>query len=226
MSNPRRFLKAGRGSLYLLVMTNEMNALDQLSQAPNLRELLDKLEQQWRDEQRRRHAFWADADEGVKAEFILGEVIYHSPIYGRHWMASTNISTELLPYVKQNKLGKVGYEKVMIRLTRNDYEPDICFWNAETAATFQQKQSAFPAPDFIVEILSDSTQHRDYGVKMTDYALHGVKEYWIVDTSQETIEQYLPDGNTFFLAQKLKDGFLKSVAVAGFQIAVRDVFAE
>ena len=61
---------------------------------------------------------------------------------------------------------------------------------------------------------------------MTDYALHGVKEYWIVDTSQETIEQYLPDGNTFFLAQKLKDGLLKSVAVAGFQMAVRDVFAE
>lgn len=60
---------------------------------------------------------------------------------------------------------------------------------------------------------------------MTDYALHGVREYWIVDTNQQTIEQYLPDGNTFFLVQKLKDGLLKSVAVAGFQIAVQDVFA-
>lgn len=203
-----------------------MNALDELLQSPNLRELLDEGERAWNDEQKRRHQFWADADEGVKAEFILGEVIYHSPIYGRHWMASTNISTELLPYVKKNKLGKVGYEKLMIRLTRNDYEPDICFWNAETAAGFGPKQSAFPAPDFIIEILSDSTQHRDYGIKMTDYALHGVKEYWIVDTNQETIEQYLPEGNTFFLAQKLKDGLLKSVAIAGFQIVVRDVFAE
>ncbi len=203
-----------------------MTALDELRQDPNLRELLDELERSWEDEQRRRHAFWADADEGVKAEFILGEVIYHSPIYGRHWMASTAISRRLLPYVYDNKLGKVGYEKVMIRLTRNDYEPDICFWNAETAANFGPKQSAFPAPDFIVEILSDSTQHRDYGVKMTDYALHGVREYWIVDTGQETIEQYLLEGNTFFLAQKLKDSLLKSVTVAGFQIAVRDVFAE
>ena len=203
-----------------------MNALDELLQSPNLRELLDEGERAWNEEQKRRHAFWADADEGVKAEFILGEVVYHSPIYGRHWMASTAISTELLPYVKQNKLGKVGYEKVMIRLTRNDYEPDICFWNAETAANFGPKQSAFPAPDFIIEILSDSTQHRDYGIKMTDYALHGVKEYWIVDTSQETIEQYLPDGNTFFLAQKLKDGTLVSEAVPGFKIGVKSVFAE
>lgn len=50
-----------------------MTALEELRQAPNLRELLDKLEQAWEDEQRRRHEFWADADEGIKAEFILGE---------------------------------------------------------------------------------------------------------------------------------------------------------
>lgn len=207
-------------------MTNEMSALDQLNQAPNLRELLDQLEQKWQDEQRRRHAFWADADEGVKAEFILGEIIYHSPIYGRHWMASTAISRRLLPHVYDNKLSKVGYEKVMIRLTRNDYEPDICFWNAETAAKFGQKQSAFPPPDFIIEILSDSTQHRGYGIKMTDYALHGVREYWIVDTEHETIEQYLLEGKAFILSQKLKDGILVSEAIPGFQISVKSVFDE
>ena len=55
-----------------------MNALDELPQSPNLRELLDEGERAWNEEQKRRHAFWADADEGVKAEFILGEVIYHS----------------------------------------------------------------------------------------------------------------------------------------------------
>ena len=203
-----------------------MTALDELRQAPDLRQLLDQLERAWADEQRRRHEFWADADEGVKAEFILGEIIYHSPVYGRHWMASTNITRYLLPFVYDNKLGKVGYEKVMIRLTRNDYEPDICFWNAETAASFGLKQSAFPAPDFIVEILSDSTKDRDYGIKMTDYALHGVREYWIVDVEHETIEQYLLEGNTFTLAQKLKDGALQAEAIPGFQISVKAVFAE
>jgi Uma2 family endonuclease len=141
-------------------------------------------------------------------------------------MASTAISRRLLPYVYDKHLGKVGYEKVMIRLTRNDYEPDICFWNAETAARFGLKQSAFPPPDFIVEILSDSTQHRDYGIKMTDYALHGVKEYWIVDTEHETIEQYLLESNAFTLSQKLKDGILISEAIPGFQIGVKSVFNE
>jgi Uma2 family endonuclease len=203
-----------------------MTALDEISQSPNLRELLDKLEQAWEDEQRRRHEFWADADEGVKAEFILGEIIYHSPIYGRHWKASTRITRYLIPHVYDNRLGEVGYEKVMVRLTRNDYEPDICFWNQEKATEFGLKQSAFPPPDFVVEILSDSTRVRDYGIKMTDYAQHGVQEYWIVDTEHESTEQYLLEGNAFVLAQKLKDGVLAADVIPGFRIDVKGVFAE
>jgi Uma2 family endonuclease len=61
---------------------------------------------------------------------------------------------------------------------------------------------------------------------MTDYALHGVQEYWIVDTEQEAIEQYVLEGNTFRLAQKLKDGLLTAEAIPGFGIRVKDVFAE
>jgi hypothetical protein len=87
-----------------------MIEVQDLLQSPNLRQLIDGLEAQ---EQKKRHEFWANVDENVKAEFILGEIIYHSPIYGRHWMASTNISRRLLPYVSDNNLGKVAYEKVM-----------------------------------------------------------------------------------------------------------------
>jgi Uma2 family endonuclease len=203
-----------------------MTTIDDFLKAPNLRELLDELENAWQEEQRRRHQFWAEVDEGKKAEFILGEIIYHSTVYGRHWMASNNITRWLLPYVYDNRLGKVGYEKVMVRLTRNDYEPDICFWKKEKSAQFQQKQSAFPPPDFVVEILSDSTKERDYGIKMTDYALHGVQEYWIVDVEHETVEQYLLDGNAFQLAQKLKDGVLESEVISGFRMRIKEIFTE
>jgi Uma2 family endonuclease len=203
-----------------------MTTIDDFLKAPNLRELLDELENAWQEEQRRRHQFWAEVDEEKKAEFILGEIIYHSPVYGRHWMASSNITRWLLPYVYDNRLGKVGYEKVMVRLTRNDYEPDICFWNQEKSSQFQPKQSAFPPPDFVVEILSDSTRERDYGIKMTDYSRHGVQEYWIVDVEHETVEQYLLDGNAFQLAQKLKDGMLESEVISGFRIGIKEIFTE
>lgn len=208
-----------------------MITIDDFLKAPNLRELLDELEVAWQEEQRRRHQFWADVDEGVKAEFILGEIIYHSPVYGRHWKASTRITRHLIPYVYDNNLGEVGYEKVMVRMTRNDYEPDICFWKKEKADQFEQKQSAFPPPDFVVEILSDSTRERDWtaspvGIKMTDYALHGVQEYWIVDVEHETVEQYLLNGNVFELAQKLKDGMLESEVISGFRIGIKEIFSQ
>jgi len=201
-----------------------MTAVEELMHAPNLRALIDELEKAWNDEQKRRHEFWANIDENVKAEFIMGEIIYHSPIYGRHWRASTRISRRLIPYVYDRNVGEIAYEKVMIRLTRNDYEPDICFWQKEHTLDFGQRQSAFPAPDFIVEILSDNTKYRDYGIKMTDYTLHSVQEYWIVDTKNNRIEQYLLKNKSYELAQKLKDGTLTSAVITGFQIPVREVF--
>ncbi|NJO01284.1 MAG: Uma2 family endonuclease [Bacteroidia bacterium] len=112
----------------------------------------------------------------------------------------------------------------MTRFTRNDYEPDICFWVSEKAQHFTARQSAFPPPDFIVEILSDSTEERDRGVKMNDYASHEVREYWIVDTENQSVEQYLLRENAYILHLKLKEGRLVSEAVKGFEIEVTQIF--
>jgi len=32
--------------------------------------------------------------------------------------------------VEKNNLGFIGHEKILIALTRNDYEPDICYFGA------------------------------------------------------------------------------------------------
>ncbi|MCU0392607.1 MAG: Uma2 family endonuclease [Thermoflexibacter sp.] len=197
---------------------------EEVKNEPDLKTLIEELEERWRKEQHKRHEFWANIDENKKAEFINGEIIYHSPVYGRHWMASSNLLAVLLPYVKDKELGKVGVEKVMIRLTRNDYEPDICFWSKEKAQFFEQKQSVFPPPDFVVEILSDSTEDRDRGIKFRDYALHKVSEYWIVDVENETIEQYVLQNDTYFLQVKLKQGLLSSIAITDFSISVEEMF--
>ena len=185
-----------------------------------------ELTQLWEAEQVKRHTFWADIDENIKAEFIDGEIIYHSPVYRRHWKTSSELMTLMLPYVKKNNLGEIGAEKVMIRCTRNDYEPDICFWRKEVADTFTPKQSAFPPPDFIVEILSDSTEGRDRGIKFIDYAKHGVTEYWIIDTNTKTIEQYILniEKMEYDLNLKVREGKLKSIAIEGFEIEVQSIF--
>lgn len=200
--------------------------LEPILKSTNPKALIDELNQIWEAEQQKRHAFWADIDENVKAEFIEGEIIYHSPVYRRHWKVSTNLLGALIPYTQKHNLGEIGAEKVIIRCTRNDYEPDICFWKKEISDTFTPRQSAFPPPDFIVEILSDNTESRDRGIKFIDYAKHGVTEYWIIDTNTKTIEQYILNTNKmkYELNLKVRDGKLKSIAIQDFEIEVQSIF--
>ncbi|MBQ9478407.1 MAG: Uma2 family endonuclease [Selenomonadaceae bacterium] len=47
------------------------------------------------------------------------------------------------------------------------------------------------APDLVVEILSRSTGKKDRTVKLMTYAKYGVKEYWIVDPANKSVEVYL-----------------------------------
>ena len=75
-----------------------------------------------------------------------------------------------------------------------------------------------------MEVLSESTEANDRGIKFEDYAAHGVGEYWIVDPDQETLEQYLLQGGIYRLAVKVKTGTIASVIVPGFEIPVRAVF--
>ncbi len=202
----------------------ETVAIQSIVRSLHFSQYLQQLQEIWQIEQEKRHNFWKNIDESQKAEFINGEGVYDSPIYAKHWLASSNILTELLPHVKKNKLGKVGVEKVMIRCSRNDYEPDICFWTKEKSENFSQKQSAFPPPDFVIEILSKSTEERDRGIKFEDYALHGVQEYWIVDTDRQSIEQYFLGDTQFELHKVFSEGSIESKIITGFRIAVKEIF--
>ncbi|MDR1559594.1 MAG: Uma2 family endonuclease [Clostridiales bacterium] len=46
------------------------------------------------------------------------------------------------------------------------------------------------APDFIVEVLSDSTSGIDKTMKFNDYLESGVREYWIVDPKDKTVTAF------------------------------------
>lgn len=209
-------------------MSNISVILQPIPNSPDMGRLLDELHRQWQLEQECRHRFWDAGDGIIKAEFINGEdILYHLPVSDRHWIASTQLMRYMLPYVYDNQLGKAGYEKVMICCTRNDYEPDVCFWTQERAAAFEPLQSVFPPPDFVVEILSETTRERDRGIITQDYAAHGVQEYWLIDPDERTIEQYLLNDGFFRLHLKLnEEGVLHAKVIQGFSIPLKSIFQE
>ena len=129
-------------------------------------------------------------------------------------------------YVCVKKLGVVHIEKAMTSFPRNDYEPDISFFGLTKAQLTSPDTLKFPIPDLIVEVLSSSTEARDRGIKFQDFALHGVAEYWIIDTVAESVELYRLAGEVYPPAERQTDGMLCSDAIAGFEIPVRAIFDE
>ncbi len=203
------------------------NRVQDLLEAPDARLVIERVQAILANEAERRRAFREWLRDDVKAEFINGEVVMHSPVKRRHLDASKYLENLLQNFVLLNELGVVDSEKALVGLTRNDYEPDICFWNKDIAATFTDDTMVHPAPDLIVEILSRSTTSRDRGVKFEDYAAHGVLEYWIIDPVRQSLEQYQLDEATmaFAVAATLYLGdTLAALTVPGFRIPIRAIF--
>jgi Uma2 family endonuclease len=178
----------------------------------------------------KRLQFYDTIDENCKTEFINGAVIFHSPVMKRHNTTTGYIYVLASSFAIKHERGFIGIEKILVSLTRNDYEPDICFFRADTARLFTATQMQFPAPDWIVEVLSPSTAHIDRTIKFQDYAAHGVREYWIVDPDAETVEQYAlteKEGEQeYTIVVKASDGLIRGIALEGFSVPIRAFFDE
>ncbi len=204
--------------------------VDRIMASPDAPQQLDALYDAMQDEKNRRHDFRQWITPSIKAEFINGEVVLHSPVKKKHFSVTDLLSRLLSYYASIRKLGRVATEKAMIALTRNDYEPDLVFFSKEKYDTFEEDQMLFPAPDFVVEILSKKTAAKDKGIKKRDYAAHGIQEYWIIDPNRQQIDQYilfLPTDKqysppkTYGLSDEIESRVIK-----GFVIPVQAIFDE
>jgi len=187
-----------------------------------------EIEQKLQDEQKKRELFYNnEITEYKKVEFINGEIIIHAPAKKEHIDVTSSLCSLISIYVNKNKLGYVGIEKIMISLSRNDYEPDICFFDKSKSDKFKTGQSLFPAPDLVVEVLSKRTSKNDRGVKYNDYQSHNVLEYWIINPRKKIIEQYRLDKKGIYeLILKAGNGTIESKAIKGFKIPIESIFDE
>ena len=191
---------------------------------PNAAILARRIQSALEEEQEKRRHFYEIIEEGKKMEFINGDIVFQSPAKFRHVSATGLLMRLLGAFVDHRHLGFVGSENMLISLTRNDYGPDISFFCTEKSKDFAPTRMQFPAPDWVIEVLSPSTEKYDRETKFQDYAAHGIGEYWIIDAEHQTIEQYILQNEDYDLLLKAKDGTIQSVVLPEFKIPIRSVF--
>ncbi len=205
-----------------------MSIVDKILEKPDAIIIFSQLQTRINEEAKRRHEFREWLDEDKKAEFVNGQVIMHSPVKRKHLAVSEHLNFLIGLHNRLKNLGVLMYEKALIALTHNDYEPDAVFFRKEKTGKFTGgDQMLFPAPDFVVEILSKSTAKYDRGIKKDDYAAHGIEEYWIIDPTKRQIEQYLliGDATTYMPPYIYKyDDDIESRVITGFKIPVAALF--
>jgi len=186
------------------------NEIDNIKKSPSAVLIFQTLQNYLEKEKKKRLHFYETVREDQKAEFINGKIIIHSPVKLRHSNASFFLANLIHNYLSDKNIGVVHHEKLMIRLTRNDYEPDICYFSKEKSKNFKPDQLLFPAPDFVVEVISKSSEKTDRAIKYTDYQNHDVKEYWIINPENEFVEQYFLKNDEYELIQKTSSGQIRN----------------
>ena len=149
----------------------------------------------------------------------------------RHQEVLANLAFALRVFVKKNVLGRVYLAPVDVVLSDEDVvQPDIVFVSEERREILSET-NIVGAPDLVIEILSPSTADRDKNLKLSLYVRAGVREYWIVDPVEETVQvvqvvQVLELGpRGYDVDRTYSAGKVSSSVLPGSSIEIGHIFA-
>lgn len=125
--------------------------------------------------------FWNQPD-GHRAE-LIDDILYDmTPPGTAHQRLSRDLLMQLGSFIRETGGPcEVFSAPFAVRVTpddRNWFEPDLTVVCDPSKIS---ERGCEAAPDLVVEIVSPSTQRRDYITKTARYEEGGVREYWIVD---------------------------------------------
>jgi Uma2 family endonuclease len=85
----------------------------------------------------------------------------------------------------------VLYQEVSVRFATNEeVVPDVAGWRRERFTSHFEENPIRLTPDWVCEILSDSTRPKDLGPKRKLYGQQGVKHLWLVDPDAHLLEAF------------------------------------
>jgi Uma2 family endonuclease len=169
-------------------------------------------------------------DDGERYEILDGALLPMQPPSpgASHQRESRKLLVILDQFVSRRNLGEVFSAPFDVILAKgNVVQPDLLFV-AESRLSIVQERGVFGAPDLVVEIISPGSIQRDRDEKKALYARFGVREYWLVDHDQQSVEVLALDEGKYVLhssATVVEREFVTSRVLKGLKVKASDVFA-
>ena len=166
-------------------------------------------------------------DDGKRYELINGEVFVTPSPSEKHQRVLGRLFVRMSLFVETHKSGSVYVAPFDVVFSdKTALQPDILFVSAARKAIIGPEY-VLGAPDLVVEILLPHRPRFDRVTKREQYALHGVKEYWIIDPLAENVEVYRLSDNGYELKGTLAGSqTLESPLLEEWKLPVLGLFAE
>ena len=158
-----------------------------------------------------------------RVELIDGEIYDMAAPSPVHQLIGSEIRDQLKSYIRSKGGSCIPFVAPLdVQLDMDDrtmVQPDVLVVCDRSKLI---RRCLYGAPDFIVEILSDSTKRKDLFIKLTKYRAAGVREYWIVDPEKRKVVAYDLENNELPVIY----GFDDKIPVCIFDGECRIDFAE
>ena len=155
---------------------------------------------------------------GQRAELIDGHIYDMAPPSYLHQKLVMELSATIRDYIKSHggpcEVLPAPFAVFLNQDDHNYVEPDI---SVICDPNRINDRGCNGAPDFIIEIVSPSSQRMDYLTKLFKYRTAGVREYWIVNPMKETVQTYLfgdiEDFNQYSFDDKIPVGIYDDLKI-------------
>lgn len=163
-------------------------------------------------------------DDDQRYEIIDGNLLMAPAPDTWHQDWSRELSMLVVTHVKRHKLGKVFIAPMDVVLDEeNTVQPDLVFV-ATANLDIIQRRAIFGTPDLLVELISPSSVRRDRYDKKDLYARFGVKEYWIGDPANKSLEILtLKEGRYELHCAAEVKGKLTSLVLPGLEFDLTEI---
>lgn len=158
-------------------------------------------------------------------QLINGELIMSPSPTPYHQIISSNLNDILKSEAKKEE-GIVFFAPMDLYIdNKNVFQPDLIYVSRENKNIITHR-AIEGVPDLVVEIISPSNTFSDRYTKKKVYQKIGVKEYWIVDPANRTLEIYLsnqadPDVPHLYVVE---EGRVTSTVLVSLEFNLKSIF--